>query len=106
MFLSSVYINNFKNFKEREFTFSDRINCIIGQNGVGKTNLLDSIHYLSFCKSYFNYIDSNNIHFDESFFFLQGHYLNGTQKEIINCSVARDKKKIVKRNDKEYERLS
>ena len=107
MYLKSIYINNFKNFKESEFSFSERINCIIGPNGVGKTNLLDSIYYLSFCKSCFNNIDIANINFDEKYFALQGSYLkpNG-DTDVFHCALSKDKKKIFKKNDKQYERLS
>ncbi len=108
MYLKSLYINNFKNFKERDFTFSDRVNCIFGPNGVGKTNLLDSIYYLSFCKSCFNNIDISNIHFDEQLFSLQAQYLNTDKNEYetIFCALSRDKKKLFKRNDKQYEKLA
>jgi len=107
MYLKSIYINNFKNFKESEFSFSERINCIIGPNGVGKTNLLDSIFYLSFCKSCFNNIDITNINFDEKYFALQGIYTkqNG-ENDIFHCALNKDKKKVFKKNDKQYERLS
>jgi len=107
MYLKSIYINNFKNFKESEFSFSERINCIIGPNGVGKTNLLDSIFYLSFCKSCFNNIDIANINFDEKYFALQGTYTNQNgDTDIFHCALSKDKKKIFKKNDKQYERLS
>jgi len=107
MYLKSIYINNFKNFKESEFSFSERINCIIGPNGVGKTNLLDSIFYLSFCKSCFNNIDTANINFDEKYFSLQATYTkpNG-DNDIIHCALSKDKKKVFKKNDKQYDRLS
>jgi DNA replication and repair protein RecF len=107
MYLKSIYINNFKNFKEREFSFSERINCIIGPNGVGKTNLLDCIFYLSFCKSCFNNIDIANINFDEKYFALQGTYINQNgDTDSYHCALNKDKKKVFKKNDKQYERLS
>lgn len=107
MYLKSIYINNFKNFKESEFSFSERLNCIIGPNGIGKTNLLDSIFYLSFCKSSFNNIDTANINFDEKYFSLQGTYskLNAND-DTFYCALSKDKKKVFKKNDKQYERLS
>ena len=107
MYLKSININNYKNFKESEFSFSERINCIIGPNGVGKTNLLDSIYYLSFCKSCFSNVDSANIHFDEKYFALQGTYLrNDSETNIYHCALNKDKKKIFKKDDKQYDRLS
>ena len=107
MYLKSISIQNFKNFKDSEFSFSDRINCIIGPNGVGKTNILDSIYYLSFCKSCFNNIDIANINFDEKYFALQGNYNNQNgDTDIFHCALNKDKKKVFKKNDKQYERLS
>lgn len=107
MHLKDLHIVNFKNFKVSEFAFSERINCVIGENGIGKTNLLDSIYYLSYCRSYFQHIDSSNINFEEKYFTLHGDYLNsdGTN-DSYHCYVSRDKKKIFKKNDKQYERLS
>ena len=68
MILNSLNLINFKNYEEVNFKFSDKINFFLGKNGAGKTNILDSIHYLSFSKSYFNHIDSLNIKKNESFF--------------------------------------
>ena len=107
MYLQSIDIHNFKNFKESDFKFSERINCIIGPNGVGKTNLLDSIYYLSFCKSCFNNIDTANINFDEKYFSIQGTYSKSNgDNDIFHCALSKDKKKVFKKNDKQYERLS
>ena len=64
MYLSKLKLNNFKNIVETDLTFCKNVNCFVGENGVGKTNLLDSIHYLSFCKSYFNVIDTHSPKFD------------------------------------------
>ena len=58
MYLESISLINFKNFDQRNFDFDQKINCLVGNNGVGKTNVLDAIYYLSFCKSYFNSVDS------------------------------------------------
>ena len=106
MLLTSISILNYKNIEEANLIFSPNINCFIGNNGMGKTNLLDAIYYLSFCKSHFNAIDSQNIQHDAEFFMLQGNYrLNGTD-EGIYCGMKRRQKKQFKRNKKEYERLS
>jgi DNA replication and repair protein RecF len=97
---------NYKNIEEAELAFSPNINCFIGNNGMGKTNLLDAVYYLSFCKSYFNAGDSQNIRHDAEFFMIQGKYrLNGETEEIY-CGIKRRQKKQFKRNKKEYERLS
>jgi DNA replication and repair protein RecF len=79
---------------------------LIGANGVGKTTVLDAIHYLSLCKSYFNPIDSQNIKQNESFFIIQGIFEKGKQQHNVVISVKKGQKKIVKHNQKEYDKLS
>lgn len=106
MNLQDLSLINFKNYSEVELNFSSKINCFIGQNGVGKTNLLDAIYYLSMCKSYLNPIDSQNIRYDEDFFVIQGNYLYQDAKESIYCGIKRNKKKQFKRNKKEYTKLA
>ncbi len=106
MYLSSLSLTNFKNYEELEFNFSNRINCIVGDNGAGKTNILDAVHYLSLTKSFFNNIDSLNIRHEADFFIIKGIFsLNGGE-ESISCSFQRQKQKILKRNGKDYSRLS
>lgn len=106
MFLKSLSIVNFKNYTAADIQLSPRINCFVGSNGEGKTNLLDAVHYLSFCKSYFNPIDSQNILHDAPFFVIQGVFeLEGSDEEIY-CGLKRNQKKQFKRNKKEYERLA
>jgi DNA replication and repair protein RecF len=106
MHLKKLSILNFKNYPEAELGFSPRVNCLTGNNGEGKTNILDAIHYLSFCKSFFNPIDSQNIMHEEPFFLIQGAYqLNGEEEEIY-CGQKRNQKKQFKRNKKEYQRLA
>lgn len=106
MFLKQLSLINFKNYPEFEAKFSEKINCFVGNNGVGKTNLLDAIHYLSFCKSFFNTIDSQNIKHNEGFFVLQGHFDKFGEQSEVYCGIKRNQKKIFKKNKKEYERLS
>lgn len=106
MFLHSLSILNYKNIAEAELTFSPKINCFIGDNGMGKTNVLDAIYYLSFCKSHSNPIDSQNILHDADFFMLRGKYQVNDKEEDIYCGMKRRQKKQFKRNKKEYERLS
>ncbi|OFX82285.1 MAG: DNA recombination protein RecF [Bacteroidetes bacterium GWF2_33_16] len=106
MYLKKLSVINFKNYNELEINFSAKINCFIGRNGVGKTNLLDAIYYLSMCKSYLNPIDIQNIKYDEDFFVIQGEYTRNENTEDIYCGLKRTKKKIFKRNKKEYEKLS
>lgn len=107
MYLGNLKIINFKNYSEAEFDFSNKINCFVGNNGAGKTNILDAIHYLSFCKSYFNSVDNQNILHDAPFFAIHGSYFkNGSGNDLVSCLQKRNNKKIFKINDKDYERLS
>jgi len=106
MFLKRLSILNFKNYEEAQLEFSGKINCFLGNNGEGKTNLLDAIYYLSFCKSYFNPIDSQNIKHDEPFFVVEGYYQKNDKEEVIYCGLKRNQKKQFKRNKKNYEKLA
>lgn len=108
MILKNISIINYKNIKAANLELSSNINCLIGHNGVGKTNFLDAIYYLSFCRSAYNSIDSQVITHDEGFFMLEGNYMNdeGGDMENIYCGMKRGTKKHFKRNKKEYKRLS
>ena len=107
MILKRISILNYKNLEQVELDFSSKMNCFIGQNGMGKTNLLDAVYYLSFCKSSTNPIDSQNIMHEQDFFMLQGSYIaDGGDVEEIYCGMKRRQKKQFKRNKKEYTRLS
>ncbi len=106
MYIHELSIVNFKNFEQAEFKFSDGLNCFIGNNGAGKTNLMDAIYYLSFCKSFLNSVDGQNIRFDQEFFMVQGKYSRLGSEEVVYCGLKRNQKKIIKRNQKEYKKLS
>lgn len=107
MILKNISIINFKNIKSVNLDLSSKINCLIGHNGVGKTNFLDAIYYLSFCRSAYNPIDSQVITHDENFFMLEGNYQNDQgDLENIYCGMKRGNKKHFKRNKKEYKKLS
>jgi len=106
MHLKKLSVLNFKNYPETELQFSSRINCLTGNNGEGKTNILDAIHYLSFCKSFFNPIDSQNILHESPFFLIQGVFEGSEQEDDIYCGLKRNQKKQFKRNKKEYSRLA
>ena len=107
MILKRISILNYKNLEQVELDFSGKMNCFIGQNGMGKTNLLDAVYYLSFCKSATNPIDSQNMMHHQDFFVIQGFYETemGDTEEIY-CGMKRRQKKQFKRNKKEYTRLS
>ena len=106
MFLRKLSILNFKNYPQAEFVFDEGSNCFAGDNGAGKTNLLDAIYYLSSCKSYFNPVDSQNILHGEQMFMLQGEFIVDDKEEIISCGLKRNQKKIFRRNQNEYQRLA
>ncbi|MDH3322855.1 MAG: DNA replication and repair protein RecF [Flavobacteriaceae bacterium] len=106
MYLKNISLINYKNFDSRSFEFNKKINCLVGKNGVGKTNVLDAIYYLSYTKGYFNSVASQNIRHGEDFFVLDGTYQMGDRDENISCSFKKGSKKVVKRNGKEYEKLS
>ncbi|MGL5272687.1 MAG: DNA replication/repair protein RecF [Phocaeicola sp.] len=107
MILKRIAILNYKNLEQVDLTFSPKMNCFLGQNGMGKTNLLDAIYYLSFCKSALNPIDSQNIKHDQEFFMVQGFYQTPLEdNEEVYCGLKRRQKKQFKRNKKEYTRLS
>lgn len=107
MFLNKISIINYKNIREASLSFSPKMNCLIGHNGEGKTNLLDAVYYLSFCRSANTSIDSHVIRHNEDFFMLDGDYIddNGDIENIF-CGMKRGTKKHFKRNKKEYKRLS
>ena len=106
MFLKSLSLVNYKNFDSATFDFDSKINCLVGHNGVGKTNILDSIYHLSFGKSYFNPITSQNINHDADFFVIDGVLEKGEREEHILVSAKRGQKKVIKRNNKAYEKFS
>ena len=107
MILKRISILNYKNLDQVELDFSPKMNCIIGQNGMGKTNLLDAVYYLSFCKSATNAIDSQNVKHNQEFFVIQGSYMTDAgDVEEVYCGLKRKQKKQFKRNKKEYSRLS
>ena len=106
MHLKTLSLLNFKNFASLDLLLCDKINCFIGDNGTGKTNILDGIHYLSFCKSFINLNDRQNIKHGEDFFVLQGEFELKDEIEKIYCGLQKDKKKSFRRNNVEYQKLS
>lgn len=106
MYIKQLSLLNFKNYSEENLSFSPKLNCFTGNNGVGKTNLLDAIYYLSFCKSCFNPVDSQNIKDDADLFIIQGIYERKMQEETIQIGLKRGQKKAIKRNKKEYQAFS
>ena len=106
MILKSLSLLNYKNFDDYKVEFDAKINCFVGPNGVGKTNILDAIYHLSFGKSYFNPIASQNIKHNEDFFVVDGFYEKNERFEKVIVSLKKGQKKIIKRNGKAYDRFS
>ncbi len=106
MFLTALKLINFKNYAEIELTFLNKMNCFVGLNGAGKTNILDAIHYLALCKSYFNLSDTQNIKHDEDFFAVHGDFEIDNKIEQVSCIQKRSKRKQIKLNQEEYRLMS
>ena len=106
MYLDNLKLNNFKNFTEFEHDFT-QINCIVGNNGVGKTNILDAIFYLSFCKGFNSANDLTTTKYGADFFAIHGAYtLQDGTKETYTCSQKKDQKKIIKHGKTTYKKFS
>ena len=86
MYLQKISLVNFKNIISQTFDFQEKINCFVGDNGVGKTNILDAIYYLSFTKSYFNPVALQNIRHGEEFFMIEGSYILENREEKIKSN--------------------
>ncbi|GGD15843.1 DNA replication/repair protein RecF [Flavobacterium orientale] len=106
MFLKRITLVNYKNFSEAQYEFENTINCFVGKNGIGKTNILDAIYHLAYGKSYFNPQAVQNIKHDEEFFVIEGDFTKNDRSELIACSLKKGQKKILKRNGKVYEKFS
>ncbi len=106
MFLRHLSLVNYKNFDSKTLEFDPVINCLVGDNGVGKTNILDAIYHLCFGKSYFNPVSTQNIKHDTDFFVVEGEFEKHNRTEKILCSFKKGTKKVIKRNGKPYEKFS
>lgn len=106
MWLKNISLLNFKNYASADLQFSRTVNVFVGNNGAGKTNLLDAIHYLCLCKGYFSPIDSYQIKHNEDLFLVQGDFDREDKNEKITCGLKRNQKKQFLRNKKEYEKLA
>ncbi len=106
MYLKQLFLTNYKNLYARQFQFNKKVSCLIGPNGVGKSNVLDAIYQLAFGKSFFNPNASQNIAFKKDFYAVEGHFEINSRSEKIICSLKKGQKKQLKRNDKVYEKLA
>jgi DNA replication and repair protein RecF len=106
MYLKNLSLLNYKNITDAAFEFDSKINCFVGRNGVGKTNVLDAIYHLAYGKSYFNPLAVQNIKHGEEFFVIDGTFEKNGRNEQIVCSLKKGQKKVLKRNGKAYEKFS
>ncbi|KQC33273.1 DNA recombination protein RecF [Nonlabens sp. YIK11] len=106
MHLKSLSLVNYKSFDSADFEMDEKINCFVGNNGVGKTNVLDAIYHLAFAKSYFNPITIQNIKHETDFFVINGRFEKDDREENVVISAKRGNKRIAKRNGKVYEKIS
>lgn len=107
MYLKKISLLNFKNIAGAELSFCPGINCLVGNNGAGKTNIVDAVYYLSMCKSSLPMTDGQSIRHGSDFFLVDGRYVSDAERnEAVVCSFSRKGGKVLKRNGKEYERLS
>ena len=106
MFIKNLKLFNFKNHSEKSFDFSPEINCFVGNNGAGKTNILDALHYLSMTKSFLGNLDAQNILHESDFFAIEAEIQGEEKNDIIKVQLPKEGKKIIKKNDKTYERIA
>lgn len=106
MNFKNLSLFNFKNFETLDIDFGEGLNCFVGHNGAGKTNILDALYYLSMTKSSINSIDSANIKFDEDMFIIKSSIEVANKKHLVSCSIQSGKKKDIRVDKKEHEKLS
>ena len=106
MHLQTLSLLDYKNIEQADLEFTAKLNCFLGDNGAGKTNLLDAIYYLSFTKSFFTAIDAQNVRHEREMFMIKGDYKRLDQDEMISVGFKLSQKKQFKRNHKVYKRLS
>jgi DNA replication and repair protein RecF len=106
MYLKNLSVLNYKNISEANYEFDTKINCFVGKNGVGKTNVLDAVYHLAYGKSYFNPLAVQNIKHGEDFFVIDGIFEKEGRREQVVCSLKKGQKKALKRNGKAYDKFS
>jgi DNA replication and repair protein RecF len=106
MIIKTLNIHQFKNYDQRSFSFSNKINCFVGSNGIGKTNILEAIHYLALTKGFSSSHDKYNIQFGKEFFILDAQVEKEEGEDTIQCIVHEGRKKRIKRNDYEFQKIT
>jgi len=105
MYLQNLRLYHFRNYEDRFFTFSAGLNCIVGKNGSGKTNLLDAVYFLALSKSSIHAQDQLSIRFGEDFCVVEGAF-STDRDEVVACHLQRQGRKTVTADKKVYEKLS
>ena len=106
MYSEGLKLTNFKNYETQSFSFSPKINVFVGDNGMGKTNVLDALHYLCMCKSHFLLPDKTVVRHGEDFFRIEGAFVRKSKKEKIVCKYKVKSRKVIERNRLAYKKLS
>ncbi len=106
MWIEKLFLINFKNYEEGSYTFSPRVNCLVGENGSGKTNLLDAVYFLALTKSAFHSQDALSIRHQADFFMIDGIFHHSGREVRITCSLQRGQRKVMLSDQKPYEKLS
>lgn len=106
MILRQLTITNFKNIAEARLDFSPKINCFLGNNGMGKSNLLDALYYLSLCRSFTGVTDAALVRRGCEFAALNGRYLRRDLDEEVAAGIVPGKRKTLRRNGKPYQRMA
>lgn len=106
MFLESISLLNFKNYEMLDLDFSPSVNCIVGDNGSGKTNLLDAVHYLSMSKGAFGGGNTQHILHQQDFFMVKGVFQAKDLDYEVTCGYKKGQAKVFKVNQKQYDKIS
>lgn len=106
MILKKLQIHQFKNYTDRLFNFSPKINCFVGKNGIGKTNVLEAIHYMALTKGFANSLDKHNIQFDKDYFILEALVDNSGVEDKVSCIVNAGRKKKIKKNEADVQKIA
>ena len=106
VFLKKISIINYKNILDKEYELDPKINCFVGDNGVGKTNILDAVYHLSMGKSYFNVKNDQLINRGKDYMLVDGVFELNNKNESIVFSLKIGEKKVLKRNGKPYKKFS
>lgn len=106
MILKKLQVHQFKNYTDRSFQFSPKINCFVGKNGIGKTNVLEAIHYMALTKGFANSQDKHNIQFNKDYFIIEALIENEEKEDKVSCIVNVGRKKRLKKNEADISKIA